>query len=106
MEERKLQVLRAIVTDYVSKPNCIILAVSPANVDLANSDSLKLARTVDPQGRRTIGRFGDLVAEVLKARDDEAADVGIVIDHQHPRRRLGRLARFFLGDGFRFEPRL
>jgi len=29
--------------------------VSPANVDLANSDSLKLARSVDPQGRRTIG---------------------------------------------------
>ncbi|ETS64325.1 hypothetical protein PaG_01170 [Moesziomyces aphidis] len=47
--------IRNLVTDYVSKPNCIILAVSPANVDLANSDSLKLARTVDPQGRRTIG---------------------------------------------------
>jgi dynamin 1-like protein len=31
------------------------LAVSPANVDLANSDSLKLARSVDPQGKRTIG---------------------------------------------------
>lgn len=29
--------------------------MSPANVDLANSDSLKLARSVDPQGRRTIG---------------------------------------------------
>lgn len=33
----------------------MILAVSPANVDLANSESLKLARSVDPQGRRTIG---------------------------------------------------
>lgn len=33
----------------------IIIAVSPANVDLANSDSLKLARSVDPQGRRTVG---------------------------------------------------
>ena len=29
--------------------------MSPANVDLANSDSLKLARSVDPQSRRTIG---------------------------------------------------
>ncbi|PWN54214.1 hypothetical protein IE53DRAFT_383239 [Violaceomyces palustris] len=47
--------IRSLVTDYISKPNCIILAISPANVDLANSDSLKLARTVDPQGRRTIG---------------------------------------------------
>lgn len=33
----------------------VILAVSPANVDLANSDSLKLARQVDPEARRTIG---------------------------------------------------
>lgn len=33
----------------------VILSVSPANVDLANSESLKLARSVDPQGRRTIG---------------------------------------------------
>lgn len=44
-----------LVSSYISKPNCIIIAVSPANVDLANSDSLKLARTIDPQGRRTIG---------------------------------------------------
>ena len=33
----------------------MILAVSAANVDLANSESLKLARSVDPQCRRTIG---------------------------------------------------
>ena len=33
----------------------VILSVSAANVDLANSESLKLARSVDPQGRRTIG---------------------------------------------------
>ena len=36
-------------------PGSVILAVSAANVDLANSESLKLARSVDPQGRRTIG---------------------------------------------------
>lgn len=36
-------------------PSSVILAISPANVDLANSESLKLARAVDPQGRRTIG---------------------------------------------------
>ncbi|PSS03327.1 hypothetical protein EW026_g5003 [Hermanssonia centrifuga] len=47
--------IRSLVIDYISKPNCVILAVSPANVDLANSESLKLARSVDPQGRRTIG---------------------------------------------------
>ncbi|KAL0954066.1 hypothetical protein HGRIS_005217 [Hohenbuehelia grisea] len=47
--------IRNLVLDYISKPNCVILSVSPANVDLANSESLKLARSVDPQGRRTIG---------------------------------------------------
>jgi dynamin 1-like protein len=33
----------------------LILALSAANQDLANSDSLKLAREVDPNGERTIG---------------------------------------------------
>ena len=27
----------------------------PANVDIANSDALKLARKIDPDGHRTIG---------------------------------------------------
>lgn len=47
--------IRNLVLDYITKPNCVILAVSPANVDLANSEALKLARNIDPQGRRTIG---------------------------------------------------
>jgi dynamin 1-like protein len=33
----------------------IILAVTPANIDLVNSEGLKLARHVDPAGKRTIG---------------------------------------------------
>jgi dynamin 1-like protein len=48
-----MQILR-LLTCY-SHNASIILAVSAINVDLANSDSLKLARSVDPQGRRTIG---------------------------------------------------
>ena len=40
---------------FIEKPNALILALSPANADLANSDSLKLAKEVDPQGDRTIG---------------------------------------------------
>lgn len=31
------------------------MAVTPANSDLVNSDSLKIARQVDPEGKRTIG---------------------------------------------------
>lgn len=46
---------RNLILEYIAKPNSIILAVSPANVDLVNSESLKLARQVDPQGKRTIG---------------------------------------------------
>ncbi|KAF9291604.1 Dynamin- GTPase protein [Mortierella alpina] len=46
---------RNLILDYILKPNSVILAVSPANVDLANSDSLKLARQVDPEAKRTIG---------------------------------------------------
>ena len=44
-----------LVRDYVESPSCIILSVTAANTDLANSDSLKLAREVDPRGERTIG---------------------------------------------------
>ncbi|KXL46966.1 hypothetical protein M433DRAFT_3607 [Acidomyces richmondensis BFW] len=46
---------RHLITEYIAKPNSIILAVSPANVDIVNSESLKLARYVDPTGKRTIG---------------------------------------------------
>lgn len=52
--------IKSLITEYVSKPNCIILAVSPANVDLANLESLKLARQFDPQGKRTIGVLSKL----------------------------------------------
>ncbi|SOV77347.1 dynamin-like protein [Plasmodium sp. gorilla clade G3] len=44
-----------LVNKYIKNPNCIILAVSSANIDLANSDSLKMARNVDPKHERTIG---------------------------------------------------
>lgn len=44
-----------MVRSYVEKPNCIILAISPANQDIATSDAIKLAREVDPSGDRTFG---------------------------------------------------
>ncbi|ERT02861.1 hypothetical protein HMPREF1624_01164 [Sporothrix schenckii ATCC 58251] len=47
--------IRDMVMKFISKPNAIILAVTAANQDLANSDGLKLAREVDPEGQRTIG---------------------------------------------------
>ena len=47
--------IRDMIMTYITKPNAIILAVTAANTDLANSDGLKLAREVDPEGFRTIG---------------------------------------------------
>ncbi|KAI7868478.1 Dynamin central region-domain-containing protein [Spinellus fusiger] len=47
--------IRDLMMDYISKPNSIILAVTPANSDLVNSDSLKMARQVDSEGKRTVG---------------------------------------------------
>ncbi len=47
--------IRDMLLKYITKPNAIILAVTAANTDLANSDGLKLAREVDPDGVRTIG---------------------------------------------------
>lgn len=47
--------IREMVMKYIQKSNAIILAVTAANQDLANSDGLKMAREVDPEGQRTIG---------------------------------------------------
>ncbi|KAJ2235664.1 vacuolar protein sorting-associated protein 1 [Coemansia sp. RSA 1722] len=47
--------IREMILTYITKPNAIILAVTAANTDLANSDGLKMAREVDPDGTRTIG---------------------------------------------------
>lgn len=43
--------IRDMLMQFVTKENCLILAVSPANSDLANSDALKIAKEVDPQGK-------------------------------------------------------
>jgi dynamin 1-like protein len=47
--------IRNMCLHYISNPNAIILAVTAANTDLANSDAIKLAHGVDPLGERTVG---------------------------------------------------
>jgi dynamin 1-like protein len=44
-----------LIYDFIARENTIILAISPANTDIANSDALKMARKVDPKGERTFG---------------------------------------------------
>jgi len=48
------QQICAMLREYATNPNSIILAVSPANNDLPTSESLKLAKEVDPEGSRTL----------------------------------------------------
>lgn len=42
--------IRDMIMQYICQENCLVLAVTPANMDLANSDALKLAKDVDPKG--------------------------------------------------------
>ncbi|KAL5792233.1 hypothetical protein ACOSP7_000827 [Xanthoceras sorbifolium] len=53
--ESTVQDIENMVRAYIEKPNCIILAISPANQDLATSDAIKISREVDPKGDRTFG---------------------------------------------------
>uniref|UniRef100_A0A671KJT0 dynamin GTPase n=1 Tax=Sinocyclocheilus anshuiensis TaxID=1608454 RepID=A0A671KJT0_9TELE len=66
--------IRDMLMQFVTKENCLLLAVSPANSDLANSDALKIAKEVDSAVNgclRTIGVITklDLMDEGTDARD-------------------------------------
>ncbi|KAK1144006.1 mitochondrial dynamin GTPase Msp1 [Aspergillus melleus] len=64
---------------YIQTPN-VILAISAADVDLANSTALRASRRVDPRGERTIGVITkmDLV--------DPDRGVNILSDKKYPLR--------------------
>ncbi|KAF5744243.1 dynamin-related protein 1E isoform X2 [Tripterygium wilfordii] len=81
--ETIVQDIESMVRSYVDKPNCIILAISPANQDIATSDAIKLAREVDPSGERT---FGVLTKLDLMDKGTDALDVleGRSYRLQHP----------------------
>ncbi|KAK9910187.1 hypothetical protein M0R45_034158 [Rubus argutus] len=61
-----------MVRAYIEKPNSIILAISPANQDLATSDAIKISREVDPKGERT---FGVLTKIDLMDQGTNAVDI-------------------------------
>ena len=48
-------IVKKLLLEHISNPNAIILAITPGNTDIANSDALKLAKEVDPLFQRTIG---------------------------------------------------
>ncbi|GMN30787.1 hypothetical protein TIFTF001_002959 [Ficus carica] len=81
--ESIVQDIEIMVRSYVEKPNCVILAITPANQDIATSDAIKLAREVDPTGDRT---FGVLTKLDLMDKGTNALDVleGRAYRLQHP----------------------
>ena len=44
------QQVRNLIVHYISNPNAIILAITPANVDFSTSEAIKFAKEVDPEG--------------------------------------------------------
>jgi len=60
-----------MLMQFITKETCLILAVTPANTDLATSDALQLAKKVDPDGLRTIGVLTklDLMDEGTDAKE-------------------------------------
>lgn len=73
------QKISELCDKYIQAPN-VILAISAADVDLANSTALRASRRVDPRGERTIGVVTkmDLV--------DPVRGAAILDDKQYPLR--------------------
>lgn len=61
--------IRSMLMEFITKESCLILAVSPANTDLANSDALKIAKEVDPQGK--------LSSQVWQKNQNQTSYVGL-----------------------------
>ena len=74
--------IHEMILEFISNPNAIILAVTAANTDIANSDALQLAKAADPYGNRTIGVLTKLD---LMDPGTDAADV--LLNRVYPLRR-------------------
>lgn len=62
--------IRTMIMSYIKLPSCLILAVTPANSDLANSDALQIAGNADPDGKSaadaSMGLMSVYLVEKLK----------------------------------------
>lgn len=68
--------IRDLILKHISNPNCIILAVTAANTDMATSEALKVAREVDPDGKENIliiRFFSSLIIPLLADLNDCAS---------------------------------
>ncbi len=70
--KQDIQMVRTLVKNYMDNPRSVMLAVVPANTDLATQEILELAAESDVPGDRTLG--------VLTKPDlvDKGAEAGVV----------------------------
>ncbi|CAI9620229.1 unnamed protein product [Staurois parvus] len=47
--------IKLMISKYIKRQETINLVVVPSNVDIATTEALEMARTVDPSGQRTLG---------------------------------------------------
>jgi hypothetical protein len=50
-----MHMVKHTVQGYMENPRSVILAVIPANIDIATQEILEMADEVDPEGQRTLG---------------------------------------------------
>uniref|UniRef100_A0A453EK83 Dynamin-type G domain-containing protein n=1 Tax=Aegilops tauschii subsp. strangulata TaxID=200361 RepID=A0A453EK83_AEGTS len=73
------QKIENIVRAFIEKPNTILLAISPANDDLATSVAIKISQEVDPDGGRTFG-----VLTKLDLMDESTDAVKVLEGRSYP----------------------
>ncbi|KAF7304023.1 hypothetical protein MIND_00633500 [Mycena indigotica] len=53
--ERDIEMVKALVTSYISKPSCVVLLTVACETDFENQGAHHLAKQYDPEGKRTVG---------------------------------------------------
>ena len=76
-----IEMVRAMIMSYMKNERSVILAVMPANVDIATQEILELAEECDSSGRRTLGV---LTKPDLVDKGAEHTVVNIIDGRTHP----------------------
>jgi len=53
--ERDIELVKSLVTSYIEKSSCVILLTVACETDFENQGAHHLAKSFDPQGKRTVG---------------------------------------------------
>ena len=81
-----IALVRKMITEFMENPRSIILAVVPANVDIATQEIIHMAEQADPKQKRTLGVLTkpDLVDpgaedKVLQLLQAESSSLGYAV---------------------------